>query len=572
MEDGNAGDKSLELELELELQLQEQKDSLAVVDEALISDSTNQELLSRFDDNHGGHLHVWTGTCIDDEHAHELMHVLVREELVQAIKDAEEGLLHLKRSRLLLATDSLLSSQEPQPTIQDVELVPLEPSHVEAEPLVLKSLAIGSKCRFRHMDGRWYNGHIIGLEGNSSARISFLMPTSGNMLFKLMGAGPLQKLVGIGCEKFWHAESQDPIDSYGYFRRKTLFAQIFSNVLSNMDPTSIGIDVPISSLKHYVPTTWQQSLVGSTIWAVSNSDASGIWRRAELQTWDDELRLGHVIFCDDGSSAKVGGDALSLSEYAQGSEEEDQSSSEGLGSSDDDEEDPENETETQGLGFMEATTSQRGVQTETAVFAKWEHHTRGIASKMMASMGYREGMGLGVAGQGIVDPVPVKVLPPKQSLDHAVDSSHHEAKNEKRGKKRSRGGKRKREKKYAAAARAAKAEEEQQPDVFSFINQLAKNENGSNRKDNGGLRQAKRTNKEDRRALIAYDDDVKELRSRVEKLEEMVERNRKEKLVFQAASRKLEETRKALAEAEAIHASASHAVVSREKEKRWLKF
>ncbi|XP_058113967.1 zinc finger CCCH domain-containing protein 18 isoform X2 [Magnolia sinica] len=488
MADDNEDDEK-SLELQLDFQLEEQKESLIVVNEALVSDPTNTELLS------------------------------VREELVLAIKDAEEALLHLKRARLLRETDSLLSRQGPEPTIQDVEVEPLDPTEVEAEPLETNSYSIGSKCRFRHTDGRWYNGHIVGLEGASSARISFLTPTSENML--------------------------------------------------------VGVDVPLSSLKHYVPTLWQQSLVGSSIWAISNSHAGGIWREAELESWDEKLRLGHVVFRDDGSSAKLGSDALSLSEYAQMSEDEEdeESSSERSDPGDDDEEDPESGTSNQGLGFLEATALQRGIQTETAVFAKWEHHTRGIASKMMANMGYREGMGLGIEGQGIVDPVSVKVLPPKQSLGHAVDSTDREGKDSgSQGKKRSRGGRRKREKKHAAAVRAAKAEEERQPDVFSFINnQLAKNEaeNGSGKKGSRGLGEAK---KEDRRTLIAYDDEVKELRSRVEKLEEMVSRNRKEKAVFEAASRKLEETRKALADAEAAHASVSDAVVSREKEKRWLKF
>lgn len=319
-----------------------------------------------------------------------------------------------------------------------------------------------------------------------------------------------------------------------------------------------------------------QSLVGSSIWAISDSKV-GIWQKAELESWDEKLKLGSVVFLDDRSSLKLGAEAITLSEYAKMSDEEletDSSSSEESESTDCYEESGNHEV---GLGFLESSNIQRGIQTETVTFAKWENHTRGIASKMMASMGYTEGMGLGVSGQGMLNPISVKVLPPKQSLELALKSQEIEDNQENSEKRRSRGGKRKRDKKFAAAARVAKEAQDSRPDVFSLINtQLAThgealNGDGSGKKqrDKNVVQQRK---KEDRRALVAFDDEVKQLKARAEKLEEMVGRNKNEKVVYEAALKKLNETRKALAEVEAAHASASSAVISKEKEKRWLKF
>ncbi|KAL0407875.1 UNVERIFIED_CONTAM: Zinc finger CCCH domain-containing protein 18 [Sesamum radiatum] len=453
-------DEERVVEEQLHFHLNEQKESLAAVADALSSDPSNPELLS---------VHV---------------------ELVQAIKDAEEGLFQLKRARLLREADSVLQASL---SSDDVKMEPLDPTDVEAEPLVNESYCVGSKCRFRHTDGRWYNGLIVGLE---------------------------------------------------------------------------GIDIPLSSLKKYIPTTWEQSLVGSSIWAISDSK-SGIWREAELESWDEELRICEVVFRDDGSSAKLGTEAITLSEYAQMSDEEESDTS----YEESDSSDYENDSP-QGLGFLESTTLQRGVQTETAIFAKWENHTRGIASKMMANMGYREGMGLGASGQGMLDPISVRVLPPKQSLDHAVKTLEKEENKETQLKKRTRGGKRKRDKKLAAAARAAE-EEEESKDVFSLINtQLAMhgqilNSSSTKKQQSKANGEAK---KEDRRALLAYEDEIKNLKLQIEKLEEMANRNRKEKVVYEAALRKLNETRKTLADAEEAHASTSNAVARKEKEKKWLKF
>lgn len=137
-----------------------------------------------------------------------------------------------------------------------------------------------------------------------------------------------------------------------------------------------------------------------------------------------------------------------------------------------------------------------------------------VASKMMANMGYREGMGLGISGQGMLNPISVKVLPPKKSLEH-------------QGKKHSRGGKRKRQKKFAAESRAAKEEGGSGSDMFTIINnQLAMHYEIVN-----GMSAKKQQSK-------GTEEGIKELKMRVEKLEEMVNRNKKEKAVYEAAMRK----------------------------------
>ncbi|XP_044952567.1 zinc finger CCCH domain-containing protein 18 [Hordeum vulgare subsp. vulgare] len=506
-------DEAAEIELQLEQHLEEQRSSLAAVDEALAADASNADLLE------------------------------VHGELLSAIKDAEEGLLHLKRSRLVTQIDEIFPNQESASVSAEAAIEPSDPDDVEPEPLEPQEFSVGSKCRFRHNDGRWYNGCILGLEGSGNARVSFLTPTSEKMSM---------------CKFF--------------LQQRCRFA--------NNCRLSHGVVIPTSSLKQFNPTAWRQSLAGSSILAASGHH-SGLWRRAELESWDDELKRGQVVFQDDGSTATLPGDSLSIPEYADVSGEDDE-----RGSSEDESElsedgDQEDESIHQGLGRMEPTNL-TGVQTETVIFAKWEQHTRGVASKMMAKMGYREGMGLGVSGQGMLDPIPVKVLPAKQSLDHAVAATTGEdgrSIHREKDKKRSRGGQRKRDRKFAELARAAKAEEAERS-VFSFMNsQLVSQDaaEGSSsakaRKESPSGQANGHPKKEDnRRSLLAYDDEVKELRSQVGRLEEMVQRNRRDKAVHDAASRKLEQTRKALTDAEATHASATNAVARKEKEKKWLKF
>jgi hypothetical protein len=400
---------------------------------------------------------------------------------------------------------------------------------------------VGSRCRFRYTNGSWYNGEVVALDRDSGlARVSFLSPTAENMQI---------------C-RF-------------YLQQRCRFG--------NNCRQSHGLEFPSHALSPYVSPEWQNVPLGSTVLAVDPYEGLGLWKQAELESLDFSMSRAVVVFVSNGQKADVNYDQIALSEQP------DSSDSSETGSEEEEEEEID-ASKGLGMGLLVA-----GQQTETVTFAKWEKHTRGVASKMMASMGFTEGMGLGKSGQGLVAPIEVKVLPAKQSLGYVDERKRPGAaaggsEGKGSGKKKTRGGKRKRAKKWAAAAFAAKVEEDKAPDVFGFINQQlaghfnmpssVQSEKNYFRDDpqrgkEGGQR---KTKKEDRRAIVAHGDEIMEIRSKIGKLEEMARRNQKEKVVFESVNRKLQEARKSLAKAEADHASASNAVDSKEKEKKWLRF
>ncbi|KAH7426263.1 hypothetical protein KP509_11G092700 [Ceratopteris richardii] len=495
------------LEQQIQEHLIEHRASLSAVIEALACDPHNQELLE------------------------------VHEELSAALKSAEESLLHLKKNRLLQEIDLALDVKAHEvDTAQTISKAETSDLSAEAE----NPFPIGSKCRFRHANGRWYYGQILEADDEGFVRVSFLMPTTEKMQM---------------CKYF--------------MQQRCRFGE--SCRMSH-----------VHSLKEYDLSRCLQPCVGSAILACSSADGEGLWRQAELESWDESVQTGTAVFVHDGSRLDVGIENLSLSQYAHESDDTSCSSEDDEDEAElnDEEDEEDNDYSLLGLGVMEAVEA--GPQVDTRVFANWERHTRGIASKMMANMGYREGMGLGKTGQGIVLPVEVRVLPKHRSLDFINKGEKGERGRDK--KKKSRGGKRKRYKKLAEAARAAKAEEDNRPDVFGFINnQLATHAvqvDGRN-EDNGRFgsgklkneRQVKlKTQGEDREALVAKADEIAEIRNKVEKLEEMVRRNRKDKAFHEAIARRLEETRMELMNAEQSHAFTSFAIQSKEKEKRWLKF
>ena len=54
-------------------------------------------------------------------------------------------------------------------------------------------------------------------------------------------------------------------------------------------------------------------------------------------------------------------------------------------------------------------------------FGEWEHHTRGLGSRLMLGMGWVVGAGLGARGGGRVEPVTARMYPAGKSLDWCMD-------------------------------------------------------------------------------------------------------------------------------------------------------
>ncbi|XP_045194698.2 zinc finger CCCH-type with G patch domain-containing protein-like [Mercenaria mercenaria] len=52
---------------------------------------------------------------------------------------------------------------------------------------------------------------------------------------------------------------------------------------------------------------------------------------------------------------------------------------------------------------------------------QWEAHTKGIGSRLLTKMGYVPGQGLGKAGEGRIQPVPIQLLPQGKSLDKIME-------------------------------------------------------------------------------------------------------------------------------------------------------
>lgn len=206
-------------------------------------------------------------------------------------------------------------------------------------------------------------------------------------------------------------------------------------------------------------------------------------------------------------------------------------------------------------------------------------------------------------------PLEVSILPGKRGL--GAEDTHSKDKSIKK-KKRRRGGDRSRKQKHAAAARSAKQAvlddqnrlemETESEGLFAVINHTLSR--GSQRAselrsvESGGARDtgagqsgvvwdtglgtaaaaaSKATagadrGSEGRRGLLSQHDTVKEAQTKVQRLQEMLQRNRSNKAVAPQISAKLKEAQAELTAAKAEHTRMHQAVAQKEAQKKWMKF
>ncbi|KAK9813258.1 hypothetical protein WJX72_011523 [[Myrmecia] bisecta] len=466
----------------------------------------------------------------------------MKQQLQEAVKELESALLDMTKERLL----GMVDAAQPGNTSQAAhpEAVGGAGEGRDGNGAAASSdLAVqpGSTCRFRYIDGRWYNGLVVDCSA-SEATVQFLMPTKAYML-----------------------SGEAEIESVQAAQR------------------TLQVVMHDSGQRMTVP---RHAVAVSALADTSDNEGS---QDARMPL--DSSQDGPLDDQEEEPDEDAGDDAGDLDEY----------------------DDAEDEDAYRPIVFGRvssamseaanavAQAAEAGPQTDTAHFAAWETHTRGIGSKLLAGMGYIRGNGLGRAGRGVVAPLEVQMLRAGAGLGSAGGAGG----TREGRKKRRRGGERSRRRKFAEQARTAKnAKHDKQqatelargtPGIFAFINgslgdkseaaalQRAQHDSHDLRKagrSHGRFktaaseapRQTPQGKPPDRKALVNHQDMVSAAQHKIARLQETGARNASDKVVSAQIARKLLEARQELANAVSAHATAEKAIHNKEKQKRWMKF
>eukprot|EP00887_Chlorella_sp_A99_P006418 scaffold3.g6418.t1 len=490
----------------------------------------------------------------------------IRAELSEALQEAQKALAELRQ----------LWGQE-----EGAEAATASPPAGDGEPL---PLVHGDHAAFRHTDGRHYLGVVTqAADSQGLVRLRFARPTKPHHQGELalpraaLAAPPDGAAAAPGAERLAPGARVLALPPGGGLWVGAEVTALYAaaqqaDVVTVGDRRALRLPLAALALSAWLPDPH------------ASPDDSGGGGIRSLRNEGSE----------DGGTSDEGSDASDGS-YSSYSEE---SADEG--------DEPQYGRVSAALAEAAALAEQQAAaapQTDTALFAEHEQHTRGIGSKLLAQMGYRGG-GLGRRQQGIAAALEASRLKPRAGL--GVDAGQAGVKEGGPRKKRKRSGRERRRGRAAQAAfEAREAQRQRQHAVeletgnvglFAILDKaigdrsqahaVARRQRGDPEEPpaGGGGAAAAGTKKvalkaNDGRSLAAQQDQLASLREKVQRLEQMAQRQRNDAVLGPQVERPRGMVRRALADArgrlaraEKEHSSAHAAVQQKRVLDRMTKF
>ena len=177
---------------------------------------------------------------------------------------------------------------------------------------------------------------------------------------------------------------------------------------------SHGEDVSLAKLKEFREPDY--TIIKEGIGVLAKDHTSGLWTHANVEGVENESEKGmivHVRFSRDSKTIS----SLLLEDIIPLNEDSD-------GDSDSDDGEVFEKGKYSSIGSNDIDNVRKvmdKIDGSVSALGNWESHTRGIGSKLMASMGYVHGTGLGKLSEGRVEPVPIMIYPSGCSIDYCMN-------------------------------------------------------------------------------------------------------------------------------------------------------
>nr|XP_018912868.1 PREDICTED: zinc finger CCCH-type with G patch domain-containing protein [Bemisia tabaci] len=245
---------------------------------------------------------------------------------------------------------------------------------------------VGSKCQapFDHFgESSYHNALVINVETPDE------VSSMDDIMVQILFVNPIYKNM-VPCPYFLEGDCKFSADQCHF---------------------SHGHAVPFIELKEYKEPDFSKAVPGCAVLAKMGD---GLWKRAILISRLDDTTCSVKLESSASAEMEIQLQDILPLETSAG---EDLSDSDSSSSSEEDGVNNVEELDERKLALINETLL--NPQTRSALGA-WEKHTKGIGSKLMASMGYIAGTGLGKNSDGKVDPVEAVVFPTGKSLDYCM--------------------------------------------------------------------------------------------------------------------------------------------------------